>query len=364
MSRETVLALVAALTVVVAGALYWTSDSSSESTSLDDRAGRSARREARAGSVGDRAASHEGRTDNNRALPEQGDDSAPADDRTASDDRGRARRRGSAAIGASGERDPEARSRAARERGMDSYADSRRGGGLLPGAAGGGGGGSVSRPRLRDQDDADRDRPELPEASGDQPAPGEDDAAEDVPEPPAEPIREVAYEQSPDRLFDTGVPMEVQGAGRISPDAGTVSFWMQPEWAHNPEDSADLVKLGETGMQLVKEGSFLRFEFTDANGNEQGGDAEIGHWQDGEWHHVIATWTREGMYLFVDGGQAFANQGATRPPANSDPRLFVGSSFPEGTGIALAAMANLTVLNRSSSVEDVQKLFANGGPKK
>lgn len=364
MSKETVLALVAGIATVLLGVFYFTSDSSSDPTSSDDGNARVARRERHERSEGESGAGRERRGGESRARAESADDGAPADERTTREEQGGTRRRGPAAMGASGERGRMGSNRGSRAAGGEQLADSQRYEGA-PSRAGGvsGGGGGVARPRPRDDDDA-RDRPDLPEARGDQPVPGDVDPNEEVPEEPAEPIREVAYEQDPDRLFDTGVPMEVQGAGRVSPDGGTVSLWMQPEWAHNKEDSADLVRLGETGLQLVKEGTFLRFEYNDAQGNEQGGDADIAQWQDGEWHHVIATWTREGMYLYVDGGQAFANQGGARPAANSDPRLFVGSSYPEGTGVALAAMANMTVINRTSSVEDVQKMFAAGGPVK
>jgi hypothetical protein len=363
MSKETVLALVAGVATLLLGVFYFTSDSSSDPASLDDGNARVGRRERHERSEGERGAAREQRGGEARARSEPGEDGAPADERTTREERGGTRRRAPAAIGASGERARMGSNRASREVGGEQFADSPRSGGAPSRAGGVSGGGGVSRPRLRDNDDG-RDRPELPEARDDQPVPADVDPNEEVPEAPAEPIREIAYQQDPDRLFDTGVPMEVQGAGRVSPDAGTVSFWMQPEWAHNKEDSADIVRLGETGLQLVKEGSFLRFEYNDAQGNEQGGDADIGQWQDGEWHHVIATWTREGMYLYVDGGQAFANQGGARPAANSDPRLFVGSSYPDGTGVALAAMANMTVINRTSSVDDVQKMFAAGGPVK
>lgn len=215
----------------------------------------------------------------------------------------------------------------------------------------------IARPPVH-REDGSREQPDLPEGTGLAP---DADAEEAIVEPPTEPIREVAFEGG-DRLFDTGVPMEVKDAGRISPDGGMVSFWIQPEWAHNSEDSADLMRLGETGLQIVKEGSFLRFQYTDAKGNEQGGDADIGQWQDGDWHHVIASWTGEAMSLYVDGGQAFANQGITRPPAQSDARLFVGSAFPEGEGIALAQMSHLTVINRTASGEEVKKIFEAGGP--
>lgn len=356
------MALIAGAAVLLGAVFYWTSDSATESASLNEERVRVSRRERRERQDVTGAARE--RRDEMRPPADSQDEPAPGEARSTGEERDSPRRRVPAIGGGSSERARAGANRAGGgEADGEGYADSSRSGALRSGAGGAGGGG-VSRPRVKDQDEGDRDRPELPEARDDQPGPVDGDSDEEVLEPPAEPIREIAYEQDPDRLFDTGVPMEVQGAGRVSPDAGTVSFWMQPEWAHNPEDSADLVKLGETGLQLVKEGSFIRFEFNDPNGNEQGGDADISQWQDGEWHHVIATWTREGMFLYVDGGQAFANQGGARPAANSDPRLFVGSKFPEGTGVALAAMANMTVLNRTSSVEDVQKMFADGGPKK
>lgn len=352
------IAWAAGIAALVVLAVFWMSDSTSDSASFDDTEMRVTKRRPREERGAVAGAPREQRP-GARTRNDAADDSAGSDETTERGDRASARRRRPAALDAGqrpgapaygGRRDPDSAP----------AAGSSRRNSQIAGGGGPSGGGGITRSKLPAEGDS-REAPKLPEASN-QPAPQDD--ADGAPAPPAEPIPEVAYEQDADRLFDTGVPMEVQGAGRISPDAGMVSFWIQPEWAHNKDDSADFMRLGETGLELVKEGNFLRFQYVDAQGAEQGGDADIGHWQDGEWHHVIASWTREGMYLYLDGGQAFANQGGARPPAGRDPGLFVGSAFPDGTGVALAAMANLTVINRPAAAEEVLKMFAAGGPTK
>jgi hypothetical protein len=332
-----VLALVGVIAALLLVAFYWTSDSSP----LADGDTRTARRRALEGRLADTSAGRERRSgertdgDARNDAPRRREPIAEGD--SPRQGRGQSQPGSAAPIGA------------ARRAAESDYA-------LRDG------GGGVARPRLPRAEEGDRELPELPEARDQQGLPDGEIDAEAAPEPPAEPIKEVAYESGPDRMFDTGVYQEVQDAGRISPDGGMVSFWIQPEWSHNSEDSADLMRLGETGLQLLKEGSFLRFQYVDANGAEQGGDADIGQWQDGEWHHVIATWTGDAMYLYVDGGQAFADQGLTRPAAQSDPRLIVGSKFPEGTGVALAAMSHVSIINRPASGDEVRQMFEAGGP--
>jgi hypothetical protein len=335
-----VLALVGTVAALLLAALYWTSGSSPH----DDADPRVTRRQAGNDRAADAGAAREGRSGLRRSGESRDDSPRRRERSTGNDAASRQPGPGDSQSGSAAQTGSARRAAGTERRRPD-------------------GGDGIARPRLPRAEDGDRDLPELPEARDQQGLADDDiDAAEDVPEPPTEPIKEVAFESGPDRMFDTGVYQEVDDAGRISADGGMASFWIQPEWSHNREDSADLMRLGETGLQLLKEGSFLRFQYVDANGAEQGGDADIGQWQDGEWHHVIATWTGDAMYLYVDGGQAFANQGLTRPPAQSDPRLIVGSKFPEGTGIALAAMSDVNIPNRSASGEEVRKMFESGGP--
>jgi len=119
-----------------------------------------------------------------------------------------------------------------------------------------------------------RDLPPSSRPAG-QAAPGGADAAA------PEAVPEVAYDGGADHVFDTAAQVEVSDAGPISGGEGTISFWMQPRWAQNNQDDGSFIELGDSGMQIVKNGNFLRFEYSDNNGNENGGSADIHDWQAG-----------------------------------------------------------------------------------
>jgi len=183
--------------------------------------------------------------------------------------------------------------------------------------------------------------------------PAADDADNKV--PPALP--EVAYDGA-ERIFDTASRTEVTDAGEINDKAGTVSFWFQPEWQHNNQDNAGFVQLGDSGLQIIKEGNYLRFQYTDGTG---GGAVDISNWDAGGWRQVTATWVDATLSLFVDGEPVFVNH-ASAPPdfRGTAPKLYVGSGFPNA--VALGQLSNLTVLNRGASNDEVKQMFQSGPP--
>jgi hypothetical protein len=191
-----------------------------------------------------------------------------------------------------------------------------------------------------------------PEAAA---APAQQDAA-DNPRPAAQ----VLYD-SGDHLFDTASQVELTDAGSINAQAGTLSFWVQPEWQPNNGDAVSFMQLGDSGLQIMKNGSQLRFGLSDGSGL-QGGSADIGNWQAGEWRQVTVTWADNALSLYIDGQQQL--NGAPVPPEfQQNLRLYVGgSAFPDRPAVALAQLAYVTVLNRDASRDEVRQMFESGVP--
>ena len=185
-------------------------------------------------------------------------------------------------------------------------------------------------------------------------------AAEATDDPVPEEIPEVAYDGA-DQVFDTGSQVEITDAGTISGDAGTISFWIKPEWKRGSREDANFVQLGDSGLQILKEGNSMRFQYTDSTGNMYGGGADVSDWQAGNWRHVTATWTGSTLSLYVDGGQVFLNGSPTPPDLHSDTTLYVGSAFPSGIPAAAGQLSHLTVLNRQATAAEVAQMYQSGG---
>jgi hypothetical protein len=72
-----------------------------------------------------------------------------------------------------------------------------------------------------------------------------------------DPIPEVAYDGGMDKVFRTDSQKQVTDAGPIAGGAGTVSFWVKPEWAAGDQHDATLIQFGDSGLELTKNVNFL-----------------------------------------------------------------------------------------------------------
>ncbi len=184
------------------------------------------------------------------------------------------------------------------------------------------------------------------------------DAVAGVADNAAAPAPEVAYDGGADHVFNTKSQIQVPDAANITGDAGTVSFWVKPQWGPNSQDDATFVQLGDSGLQVVKNVNFLRFEYIDQNGTENGLGTNLGEWPDQQWRQVTATWTNGSLALYVDGQLISQNHYQYPPTFGQETKLLVGSNFPGP--VAPGELSNLTVLNRDSSATEVSNNFQSG----
>jgi len=186
-------------------------------------------------------------------------------------------------------------------------------------------------------------------------ADGDADSGDDIPE--------VAYESKPNETFDTGSQADLTDAGPISGDAGTVAFWLKPEWGPTSQDDASFVQFGDSSLQVMKNVNYLRFEYIDPrSGQEYGVGTNIGDWQTGDWRHITATWTGSSLALYVDGKLVSQERFPSPPDFQNETRVYVGSSFPSGASAAPGMMTQMTVLNRSASGPEVSRWYGAGAP--
>ncbi|MCK6556265.1 LamG domain-containing protein [Candidatus Binatia bacterium] len=161
--------------------------------------------------------------------------------------------------------------------------------------------------------------------------------------------------------FSTDSQMILPNAGNISGEAGSIAFWIQPDWNGSEDSSAALVDVRtqhtfENRIQIDKNGQYLRFIFADDTGSESGAGAEIGHWQAGEWHNVVATYGEGMTNFYVDGklvgSKPYTGQFNVLPGT----QFRIGSNYPgDGPG-AGGAMSDFKVYRRPLGPDEVGQM--------
>ena len=176
-----------------------------------------------------------------------------------------------------------------------------------------------------------------------------------------EEIPDIVYDGGADKVFDTAAQVKIDDAGAVSGAAGTIAFWIEPQWQRDGPSEATFVQLGDNGLQIFKQGDMLRLQYVANDGEVFGGSAQIGNWRAGDWRHVAATWMGGALALYVDGVQLFLNGAPAPPDLHSDATLYVGSALPGGAPAAAGQLSYLTVLNRTASGEEIMHMFESGG---
>ena len=180
--------------------------------------------------------------------------------------------------------------------------------------------------------------------------------------PDGDPIPDVAYDGGLEKVFPTDSQEEVTDAGPIAGGAGTVSFWLKPEWAAGDQNDATFIQLGDSGLEVMKNVSFLRFQYTDSTGAEHGLGTSLGEWPPGEWRHVAAAWVNGQLTLYVDGKVVSQGNYQTPPEFQAETKLYVGSAFASGAPASPAQITGLRVMNRDAGAGEIGEQFHAGAP--
>lgn len=167
---------------------------------------------------------------------------------------------------------------------------------------------------------------------------------------------DVAYDSGTEQRFSTSTQTELPDVGKLSGEAGTMAFWLRPEWAGDDQNDTVFLQLGDSGVHINKNVTYLRFEVTGSEGNEQGLGAYIGDWKPGEWHQVVGTWVGGQFVLFVDGKPVSQKMLTDLPDFQQDTRVYVGSNLPPGN-TAIGDLSHVKVLNRPLTPAEVADLF-------
>lgn len=186
------------------------------------------------------------------------------------------------------------------------------------------------------------------------------------------PAGDVAFQSGDGVQFPTDGQVALPLDGKLGDQGGSVSLWVQPGWQPGSDDGATLVQLGD-GLRVTKDGDSLRLEAatggspdagpTDAGSPEADGtadvDTSIGHWNPGEWHRVVATWTDDHVSLYVDG--ELVGRGHGRGPVGFSPEgdLRVGSDPGEHDHVSPGLIGGVDVRTRALDDDEIAREYRN-----
>ena len=157
--------------------------------------------------------------------------------------------------------------------------------------------------------------------------------------------------------YTTDSRVEIGDIGQITGPAGTMSFWLQPESGAANQDAATLLQLGAGRIEVIENGNYLVFKFTDDGGITSGLGAPITDWEQGEWHQITTTWDGTEYALYVDGQliTQMSHDGLVDLPSGT--KLYIGSNNPGRGSVAPGTIGHVDLRNRPLTPGEVANQF-------
>lgn len=146
--------------------------------------------------------------------------------------------------------------------------------------------------------------------------------------------------------------------------AGTLTFWMLPEWAGNNVDSQfQILHFGAINtwanrLDIFKDYAYLRLLISPDSGIESGISMDIRSWKKGDRHMITATWGDGVAALYIDALLVGTVQYDSELNLGPFPPLFISSGNPTFTGGRNSDITNLQIYSRVLSVDEIAMLFA------
>jgi hypothetical protein len=167
----------------------------------------------------------------------------------------------------------------------------------------------------------------------------------------------LTYDGGDETVFATHEFVDAADDVPVSGQAGSISFWVDPQWKARSEDDADLVDIGNGALRVTKNVDLLRFAFTDTNGQRGAIAAPIPDWQAGLDHLVTVTWSGVQKQLYIDGELVSQGTESAAIDLPDTATLRVGSSFAGQRPVASAWISGLQVRTRPLSQPEITDLF-------
>lgn len=155
-------------------------------------------------------------------------------------------------------------------------------------------------------------------------------------------------------------------AGNVKNNAGTIAFWIKPNWDGTDPRNASLVQYHtedwSNRLQIFKNGIYLRYLFTDNTGNETNlsVDMQRDGWVAGDWHHIAITWGDSLITMYTDGVQRANGTYLGDLEVPTGTALWVGSDAPGGNPGADATLQDFVVEDRAMDSSEIGQMYAQG----
>lgn len=155
-------------------------------------------------------------------------------------------------------------------------------------------------------------------------------------------------------------------AGNLKNNAGTIAFWMKPNWEGTDPRNASLVQYHtedwSNRINIFKNGIYLRYIFTDNSGSETNlsVDMERDGWVAGDWHHIAVSWGDSLITMYTDGIQRAQGTYLGELDVPTGTALWVGSDAPGGAPGADATLQDFVVEDRAMDPAEIQDMFNQG----
>jgi hypothetical protein len=160
--------------------------------------------------------------------------------------------------------------------------------------------------------------------------------------------------------FSEGSEFAVPMAGRITGEAGSISFWVRPEGDNADVSHASLLQLRShyeyaDRIQIWKDGGNVRLVFADSNGQESGAVYASDAWADGEPRLVTVTWGDGENALYVNGELAGTSEFDGFKIRN-DTLLHIASNYSEEPKSLEGTVSQFRVFDRQLAPDEVSAL--------
>jgi len=176
----------------------------------------------------------------------------------------------------------------------------------------------------------------------------------------------VVYDLDEGAYFPPEARFAFADAGNVKNNAGTIGFWMKPNWDGTDPRNASLVQYHTENwanrLQIFKNGIYLRYLFTDNTGNETNLSVDMAkeQWVAGDWHHVAVSWGDSLITMYVDGTQRQQGTYLGELDVPSGTALYVGSDAPGGNPGADATLQDFVVEDRAMDPAEVNDMYVQG----
>lgn len=181
----------------------------------------------------------------------------------------------------------------------------------------------------------------------------------------------VIYDVDDGAYFPPDARFAYANTGSVQNGAGTIAFWVKPNWTAEDPRNASLVQFRTENwanrLQIFKNGKYLRYIFTDNTGTETDISVDMTlsndpPWHPEIWHHIAVTWGDALITMYADGravghGTYF---GELDVPTGTE--LYVGSDRPGGSAGADATLMRFVVADRAMESSEIENMYSTQHP--